>query len=270
MTSINQGAREQSRLPEHMTLLLLCLAGLWLFMLQGRVLSTGWIMAVWAAATLVMLRGLFHRARVRRRAWRSAYLYPESPWNRRLRGGWLLMGVQFLKAAGLSAILLLTVVRVGAEPAFWRLMLVAILVLLLARMVTDRLFRHEASAIYRPELVARVGQWVTGLLMVLCLLLWAFIQPQPDLRDATLEQALWHATDQEVAASELVQRGARALAAWQGAEQWVAQMLTTMESSWWFRLGVWVSFLLRQSLFVVSFLVLLNGVLAGRLHDGER
>lgn len=253
-----------------MALLLLCLAALWGVMLQGRVLSTGWAVAVWAVGTLVMLRGLFRRAWVRRRAWRSAYLYPDSPWNRRLRGGWLLMGVQLVKAVGLSAILLLTVVRVGAEPVFWRLMLAAVLVLLLARRVTDRLFRYGASSLYRPELVARVGQWVTGVFLVLSLLLWAFIQPQPDLRDATLEQALWHMMDQEVAASELVQRGARGLAAWQATEQWAAQMLTTMEQSPWFRSGVWISVLLRQSLFVISLLVLFNGVLAGRLHDGLR
>ena len=253
-----------------LVLSLISLAVLWLFMLQGRVLSTPWVIAVWAAVTLVMLRGLFRRARIRRRAWLSAYLHPESRWNRRLRGGWLLMGVQLVKAVGLSAVLLVTVVRVGADPAYWRLLLVAPLVLVLARTVTDRLFLHEASFIYRPELVARVGQWAAGMLMVLCLVLWALIQPQPDLREATLEQAVWHAMDQEIAASELMQQGVRLLAAWQGAEQWLAQMLTTMEPSPWFRAGVWVSVFLRQSLFVIALLVLLNGVLAGRLTHGPQ
>lgn len=97
---------EQQRTAGHAALLLLCVAALWLFMLQGRVLATGWVVLVWAAVTLVMLRGLFRRARIRRRAWRSAYLYPESPWNRRLRGGFCL----FTYIATICASVLMTIV----------------------------------------------------------------------------------------------------------------------------------------------------------------
>ncbi|MGM0435048.1 MAG: hypothetical protein ACQEQ1_10345 [Pseudomonadota bacterium] len=261
---------EPYRIAGHAALLLLCVAGLWLFMLQGRVLASGWVMMIWTAVTLVMLRGLFRRARIRRRAWRSAYLYPESPWNRRLRGGLCLFLIQLVKAGLLAAILLLTVVRIGEEPGVWRLMLAAVLLFVLARASADRVFWRDASPAYRPELVARAGQWSAGVVLVLCLLLWALVQPQPDFREATLEQVLWHVTDREKAVSVAVEKGTQWLAAWQGAEQWVAQQITALDQPHWVRAGVWGSVLVRQSLFVVSLLVLFNGVLAGRLRDGRR
>ena len=261
---------EQHRIAGHAALLLICVAALWLFMLQGRVLATGWVMLIWMVVTLVMLRGLFLRARIRRRAWRSAYLYPESSWNRRLRGGLCLFIIQLGKTGVLAAVLLLTVVRIGNEPGLWRLMLVAVLLFVLARAWADRMFWRDASPAYRPELVARVGQWGAGVVLVLCLLLWALVQPQPDFREATLEQALWHVTDREAAVSVAVERGTQWLAAWQGLEHWVAQQITALDQPHWIRAGVWVSVLVRQSLFVVSLLVLFNGVLAGRLNDGGR
>ncbi len=259
---------ERSRLIGHAAMLLLWVAALWLFMLQGRVLATGWVVAIWVVVSLVMLRGLFRRARIRRRAWRSAYLYPESPWNRRLRGGLCLFVIQLGKAGVLAAILLLTVVRIGEEPEIWRLMLVAVLLFVLVRAIADRVFWRDASPVYRPELLARVGQWGTGVVMVLCLMLWALVQPQPDFREATLEQALWHVTDREAAASVVVEKGTQWVAAWQGAEQWVAQQVTALDQPYWFRAGGWVSVLVRQSLFVMALVVLFNGVLAGRLRDG--
>lgn len=264
-----QALPERRHCLRHAMLLLGCLGALWLFMLQARVLATGWAVLVWGVVTLVMMRGLFRRARIRRRAWCSAYLHPESAWNRRLRGRWLMLGAQLLQAIILSAVLLITVVRAGSDPTFWRLLLLAVLLMVLARVVTERLFWRDASSLYRPELVARVGLWSAGAVMLTCLLLWSLVQPQPDFREATLDQVLWHVTDQEVAVSALVEAGARFLAGWQGAEQWVAQTLTAMDQPAWLRAGIWVSILLRQSLFVVSLLVLFNGALAGRLHDGS-
>ncbi|WP_143421421.1 hypothetical protein [Halovibrio salipaludis] len=259
---------EQYRIAGHAVRLLLCVAALWLFMLEGRLLTTGWVVLIWTVVTLVMLRGLFGRARIRRRAWRNAYLYPESPWNRRLRGGMCLFIIQLGKASVLAAVLLLTVVRIGDEPEVWRLMLVAVLLFALARACADRVFWRDVSPVYRPELVARVGQWSAGIVLVLCLLLLALVQPQPDFREATLEQALWHVTDREAAASVVVEKGTQWVAAWQGAEQWLAQQVTALDQPYWFRAGVWVSVLVRQSLFVMALLVLFNGVLAERLRDG--
>lgn len=261
--------REQCHAPAHAALLLGCVGALWLFMLQGRVLATSLVLGVWSMVTLVMLRGLFRRARLRRRAWRSAYLYPESIWNQRLRGGVLMLWSQLVKAGVLAAMLLLSVVRIGGDPAFWRLMLVGVLAFVLARAVTERLFWRNASAVYRPELVARVGQWGAGVLLILCMMLWALVQPQPDWREASLEQVLWHVTDNEAAVSTLIEKGTQWLAAWQGLEQWGAQQLTALEQPHWVRAALWVSVLIRQSLFVVALLVLFNGVVAGRLRDAR-
>ena len=105
--------------------------------------------------------------------------------------------------------------------------------------------------------------------LLLCLLLWALIQPQPDLREATLEQVLWHMMDNEAAASALIEKGTQWLAAWQGLEQWGAQQLAAFEQPHWVRAALWVSVLIRQSLFVVALLVLFNGILAGKLRDAR-
>ncbi|XOZ33823.1 hypothetical protein ACMDCT_00870 [Halomonadaceae bacterium KBTZ08] len=263
-------APERRRIAGHMVMLLGGLFALWWFMRLGRVLGDVWVVAVWAGVALVMARGLFRRARIRRRAWRHAYLDPESPWNRWLRGGPLLFFSQLVKAGALSAVLLASVVRVGGEPVFWRLMLVAVLLFVWGRMKTEQVVWWDVAPGYRPELVARLGQCWTAAVLVPCLVAWALVQPQPDFRDASLEQALWHAADQEVAVSAVVERAAQWLALWHGLEQWAAQQVSALELSHWVRGGVWLSVLVRQSLFVMSLLVVFNGVLAGSLHDGQR
>lgn len=263
-------APERDRIAGHMVVLFVCVFALWWFMRVGRILGDVWVVVVWAGVALVMARGLFRRARIRRRAWRRAYLHPESPWNRWLRGGPLLFCSQLVKAGVLSAVLLVSVVRVGGEPVFWRLMLVAVLLFVWGRMKTEQVFWRDVAPVYRPELVARLGQWCTAAVLIPCLVAWALVQPQPDFREASLEQALWHVADQEVAASALVERAAQWLALWHGLEQWAAQQITALEQPRWVQGGVWVSVLVRQSLFVSSLLVMFNGFLAGRLHDGQR
>ena len=246
----------------HALALVGALGVLWGYAVFAPVLSTEAVIAVWIALALVMVSALFPRKRLRRQAWRRAYLEPASAWQWRLKGGVVMWACQAVKALVLSAVLMAILARVR-DPAIWRLMLAGVLGLVVARAFSHRRLQRDLNEQYRPEVVWRLSLAVTGAVLVLVLVGLAFLRAQPDFTAASLAQAIWHQVDQEAARSGLLHEGLRLLAAKEGVQLWLAQNLGELPVAGWpVIVVVWLLVFIEQALFVTALLLLFNGVLS--------
>ena len=243
-----------------MLLLLALLAALWVFHLYVRVLPTTVLGLAWAALAAVVAAGLWRSSRLRRRAVLAVYLHPDSPWQRRLRGG-LIMGT---KAVGLGALLALVLLLGIARPAgaaTWVVLIasVPVLVGLRASMVA-RMAPHAAAA-WLPLASWRAAAWVTGLGLLAALVTLALFEVRPDFAGVSLERAVWHLVEQESARSPVAATLLQVVAAIEGLRLWLAQQLMPAPAASLAQLFGWMLVLATEALFVWSYLRAGHGVL---------
>ena len=254
-----------------MLVLLALLAALWLLHLYVRVLPTAALGPAWAALALVVAVGLWRSSRVRRRAVLAVYLHPDSPWQRRLRGG-LLMAA---KAAGLGAllalVLLLGLAR-AAGPATWILLIASVPALVGLRTWLVRRMAPHAGAGYLPLASWRVAAWSVGSVLLIALVLLSLFQAQPDFSGVSLERAVWHLVEQENARSPAAETLLQVVAAKDGLRLWLAQQLMPAPAASLAQLLGWMLVLATEALFVWSYLRAGHGVLvvAGAYDRAER
>lgn len=246
--------------------LLLLTAALWLVFLYGRVLSTPILALIWVAAWSVMTRGLLARARVRRQAWLAVYLRPSSSYGRLLRGGIVMTLVCATVAALLSLFLLMTLMRKD-DALLWQALLVTACLLLPAQQLFARRLITHFNERYLPELAWRFVALFVGLCLVAFLGWHAFHQQYPNLLNATLEQSVWHFVDAEAARSPYLLALLQLSAALDGLTQWLAQQLLPAPVNSFTQASAWILLLVRESLFVWSFLIMCRGVLV--LHGSD-
>lgn len=250
---------EISALARQMSNLLLLSAGLWLLHLYARVLPTEVIVGAWFVLALLIARGLFLRARVRRRVWLSAYFHAMSPLQLLLRGGVFMALVQAVLAAALAVALLSGLIR-GTDRFIWMLLGGAAILLPLLNALIQRLCRNHASALFLPELGWRIASVVVGVLLLIGLTWYGYQQLYPDFSDVTLEQAVWHMVGLQQARSGLALTLLQMAAAGDGLRLWLAeQLLPTPGVSSWQALG-WLILLAQKALFVWSYLLLCRGM----------
>lgn len=154
--------------------------------------ATGWaewlLLPLLVLATQLIATGSLEAARLRRRAWLSQYLRRESPWHRRLRGGWLMVACHQLVGALLALVLL---VKLRLLPlAAWPLLLVAALGLALAnhwlrRRLAPHVIGERLAPVTRRLLVAPLAG-----LLALALVGQALWLPQPWLVGLSWEEAI--------------------------------------------------------------------------------
>ncbi|TVP58888.1 MAG: hypothetical protein EA349_03935 [Halomonadaceae bacterium] len=234
---------------------------LWGFHLYARTLETGVLGVIWLGLALVIARGLFWRARIRRRAWLQVYVRPGSAWRHWLRGGVVMALVRWLLGLLLAALLLLVLVR-RDQPLFWQLLLLSGPLLIALRVGWERLAARDFQPGYRQELVWSLSLRVAGATLLLALVWLFFHQPQPDLTGASLAQALWHYVDQEQARSAWLEGALQAMAAKEGLQFWLAQHLVSVPGAHWLgQLLLWLLLFAEQALFVGAWLLVFNGII---------
>lgn len=257
-------------------MLLVLVTLLWLLFLCARVWTTPVALGLWLLLTAVVARGLFLRARLRRRAWLQMYLHPASALVPRLGGGPLLMGMQTVLAAALALLLMVTMAG-GSHPQMWFWLIGSALLLPSLACGLERVLAAQANPALLAELAWRLSGVIVGVGLLLAFTLQAYVQSYPDFSAVSLEQAVWHLAGQQQARSEATLAVLQGAAAAEGVRLWLAQqLLPTPAESLWQALG-WVLLLAQEALFIWSYLLACRGIVmlhsAGssvhRLHTRE-
>jgi len=243
---------------------------LWLLFLYARVWTTPVALGVWLVLTALVARGLFLRARLRRRAWLQMYLHPGSTLVSRLGGGPVLLVLQTVLAAALALLLMVTMAG-SSNPLMWFWLIGSALLLPLLARGFERVLAAHANPALLAELAWRLSSVVVGVGLLLIFTLQAYVHNYPDFTAVTLEQAVWHLVNQQQARSEATLAVLQGAAAAEGVRLWLAQqLLPTPAGSLWQALG-WALLLAQEALFVWSYLLACRGIVLmataqGRLH----
>lgn len=240
--------------------LLLLTAVLWLAYLYARVIPTVGVICLWILTSAVIARGLFIRFRVRRRAWLSVYLRERGVLFKVLRGGMLMRLTCIILGLLLSLFLLMSLLRVS-QVFVWQALLVMVCVLLPAQQIAYSRLKAHIQDIYLAEIAWRLVASLCGLALLLVLGWHGYHQQYPNLLQTSLDQAVWHYVDKETARSIYLLTLLQLTAALDGLSQWLAQQLLPAPVGSFMQAGAWVLFLVRESLFVWSFLIMCRGVL---------
>jgi len=245
---------------------LLCLLGAaalaWVYYVYARVLPTPALLLAWGVFTALIATALFHRARIRRRAFLAVYVAEASPLQRWLRGGVVLALRPVLLGALLALLLMVALARI-AEPRTWLALIAAGPVLVLLRAWWFRRLAGHAGPLYLPILSWRAAALPVGAALTVLLVWLAFHQAYPDFAGVSLERAVWHLVDQEQARSDPAQVLLQAAAAKDGLRLWLAQQLMPAPAASLLQLLGWLLVLAEEVLFVWSYLLLSHGLLIG-------
>lgn len=240
---------------------------LFLLHLYARVLPTVALAAAWLLLALPMGYGLWWQARLRRRAWLSAWLRTDASLRRRLRGGLLLLLRQLAIALVLALLLLVALTRT-AGPAPWLVLLAAGPLLVLVDAQVRRRSAQQVRPAYLPAFGWRAALPLAGMLMAGALVLVALQQAYPDFRGVSLERAVWHLVDQEQARSAALQAFLELAAAKDALRLWLGQQLMPAPGVSLAQLAGWLVLVAAEVLFAWSYLLLCAGIIQGaRLHD---
>jgi hypothetical protein len=251
-----------SLLLRDVLLSLVAVAGLWLVHAYGRVMPVGLVVAVWLSLAALIALGLFWRNRIRRQALLGAYLATGSGLFRWLRGGWLMAIRHFVVGAVLAAALGVALVRV-TEPATWSVLVLGAPLMVIARGAVDWLLRTHVNARYLSELSWRVAIVAVGLALFGALVALGLHREYPHFGQASLEQAVWHMVDRELARSAAFEMLLQMAAAKDALRLWLAQQLVPGVGTALLRLMAWSIVLAEEVLFVWSYLLFCNGVVVG-------
>lgn len=208
--------------------------------------------------------GLTENALLRRRAILSAYLTTGSGLFRLLRGGILLVIWQLLKAVLIALILAVAVLT--WSTSIWQLLAADALLLALLHTWLERSVANHARPGLSGMFVRRILTPLNTLLFVIILAAVTYYTPHADLRALTLNEAMLIEVAEVDAKCEGVGVLARAAAAAEGANWWLAQSwLSRQELAPWAPLG-WLAFLAMSAAFVWGY----SRFLLGTLVDWSR
>jgi len=203
--------------------------------------------------------GLTENALLRRRAILSAYLTTGSGLFRLLRGGVLLVTWQMLKAVLIA--LILAVAALTWPTSTWQLLAADALLLALLHTWLERRVANHARPGLSGMFVRRILAPINTVVFSLVLAAATFYSPHPDLRILTLSEAMLVEITEVDARCEGVGVLARAAAAADGANWWLAQSwLSHEEIARWASIG-WLAFLALSAAFVWGYSRFLLGTL---------
>lgn len=218
-------------------------------------LSTGTILFLFALFWLPLLALLFKHRRIRRHAWRRAYLHETSPLQFWLQGGLLMMLGQVI-ASGLLALALLVSLARETPPGSWVLLLILVPIWsLFFSPLRARLSRHLSPQILSVY-TASLMRWLCAGALLMLLTVAALWQPVTDLREVTLSEAIQYFSLKQYANSRELQWLLQLVASVEGGMLWLAQNKLNNLSSDGLRLLGWGLVLVQKWLFIWPLLLL--------------
>ena len=211
----------------------------------------------------------FWRARVRRQAFRDFYLTPEGTWHRWIRGGVVMLANRLIIALALALLLIIGLARVESR-AFWAVLLSVALLWPISYALCLKFVALQANPRFHRLLATRMHMalWFAVLLVVLVVL--AFFAPVPDVRGASLDEAMLRFTMGYPARSQALDWGLVASEGLRALPHWLLQNLGEGLPSRLLSLLAWSLVLMREWLFAWPLLLLFQAaqdMLDGRIHD---
>lgn len=242
-------------------LLRLILAWTWLLgwhLLHRQADCLGLLVATLTPALLITLSMAEHGL-LRRRAFLQVYLDQAGLLYRLLRGGFLLVTWQLVKALLLTAVLLVEAVAWGL-PLWIILGLDLLLVAGLYRWMARRL-GSQVRPVFVTMLTRDYLLKLNAGLLFVTILIGSFYLPQPDYRDLTLSEAVQFRTEQAQGGCPAFSAVARLTAAKDAAAWWAAQhWLGTLHNPNLSLFG-WIAFLAATGLATWAYSRMLLGTL---------
>jgi len=243
---------------------------LWLFHLYARVLDTAFLVGICLLVTVLLLMALWWRARLQRQVLLLAHVQPGSPLQRWMRGGLLMALLRLPLAMVLAPLLLVTLVRLD-DNRLWLLLIVAAPVLVLLRTFLRARLAFHAREPYLTLLLWRIGSATLFLVLLAVVIALSIARDWPDFQAATLEQAIWHMADREVARSAPFQDLLQLFAAMDGLRLWLAQqVLPALPLDRLLLLVGWALVFAKNALFVWSYALILHAVLVLTAPHGRQ
>lgn len=234
---------------------------LWLFHRYARVLDTAYLMAICLLVTVLLLTALWWHARLRRQVVLLSHVQSGSPLQRWMRGGPLMALLRLPLAMVLALLLLVTLVRLDDSRLWLLLILAAPALVLLRTFLSARLAAH----VRKPCLTLflwRVGSGTLFVVLLVAVIVLSITREWPDFQAATLEQAIWHMADREVARSAPLRDLLQLFAAMDGLRLWLAQqVLPALPLDRLLLLVGWALVFAKNALFVWSYALILHAVL---------
>lgn len=225
------------------------------------------VIAVCLLLALPLAWLLFLRRRLRRAAFLMVALSPASVWQRRLRGGVLMLLGQCMIALLLAWLLVLGLVRMDAR-AFWLLLIAFVPAWLLLHDTLGCRFAVHVNRRFLRMVTDRVTGWLLGTPLLIALLALSFHRPVPAVSGLSIEGALAAYTAEVTADSAVLEIGLVLAAAVEALPQWFAQNLAVVLPGAGWQWLTWTLVLLREWLVVWALLLLVQAVHGGL--DGAR
>lgn len=247
---------------------LVAITGAWLFHLYSQLIPTPIVIAIWLGTAWLIGRGLYHRRRIRRRAWLMASLKEASPWHPWLRGG-ICLRAYYAFIGGLLALVLLPSLSRLQDSALWMLLLAAGLALVIVRLRVEISLAKQFKRPFREEAAWWVSLRIVTVGLMAGFIALAFQTAQPDFISDNVELliSMQHMMDQEAARSELFQYALQWHAAMDGARFWIGQQLEqALPTIPLAAVLTWALLFIKQFLFALGWLLLLVGLLSRDTH----
>ncbi len=161
----------------------------------------------------------------------------------------------------LAPLLLVTLVRLD-DSRVWLLLILAAPGLVLLRAFLHARLASHAREPYLTLLLWRVGSAVLFLVLLALVITLSITGDWPDFQAATLEQAIWHMADRELARSAQLQDLLQLFAAMDGLRLWLAQqVLPALPLDRLLLLVGWALVFAKNALFIWSYALVLHAVL---------
>lgn len=241
---------------------------LWLLGLLFGLQMVGWLLPTLTTPGVLLIGVVFWFALWptlfwRRRLWRrlavQAAVKSDSQWQARLARGWLLAPGQGLLAAGLALCLLLSLAR-GIPTTTWILLVLVLPLWVYGWYWAQRILAKDLRQTYIQVVAGQILHRVTGWLLLALLTVLALWQDIPDLRSASLFQAMAYYSLRYQLESDLLSALMIAVSSLEGVYHWLVQQVAAVDHGWAVTLLAWLSLLVREALFIWPLLYLCQGL----------
>lgn len=227
----------------------------------GRSFSDFALILVVTGLALIMSSGLWLHALSRRRLFLASCLVSTSAWRQRLRGGWVLWLLAFLRALPLALILSVAVQRADAHDPLVMLLIVNVPVLVLMRHFWQNRLAGDVLSTYLPIIAGRLAMHANLGVLLLMLLVFAFNTTYPDFAEVGLRDAILHEAGRQHAESGFLLAAMQLAAAKDALSWWLGQQFLPGTVQPALQLIGWTLLLATDVVVVWSYLVLCSATL---------
>ena len=219
---------------------------------------------IWVVIFVVLLAAplqyvLFWGSRMRRLAFRKAYIEEKSRYFFWLRGGFWMFLLQLFLALFLGGLLLIGVVR-QERLLFWAVVLILIPVWLKSNQFLAGYLRQHVKAPYHLILTYRVHTILFGSFLIAGLFTWSLFQPVIDVSGMDLREVILALTKDTSTQSVLLGAGVDLFAVMDAVRYWLGQSLMESLPGVGLHIFIWFLILIQEWLIVWPLLLLFQAV----------